>query len=218
MALPPKFAALRLAFADPAPSPATSVPPAVHTIEVYLDYTCPYANRTFQTITTAVIPAVRADPVLASALQVIFRQLVQPWHRASAPAHEAALAVLRVAPERFWIFSAALFGAQAEFFDGRVAAEPSLQTYQRLAHVASSVGVDGNTVLDMLKVPEAPGHHAGNVGTKELKEIIKMARLAGVHFTPTVVFDGVVQSHISSDWTAEKWIVWLRSVVQVADT
>jgi hypothetical protein len=37
MAVPPKFAAHRVIFSEPASAQA-EVPPALHTIEVYLDY------------------------------------------------------------------------------------------------------------------------------------------------------------------------------------
>lgn len=78
--------------------------------------------------------------------------------------------------------------------------------------------MDGDAVLRLLTVPEKGDarkleHHAGNSVTQDLKEVTTMARLVGVHITPTVIFDGVVQSQISSEWTGEQWLGWLRSVV-----
>jgi protein-disulfide isomerase len=49
----------------------------------------------------------------------------------------------------------------------------------------------------------------GNAVTGDVKTIVKMARLTGVHVTPTVVFDGVVAGEISSGWTGEQWEEWL---------
>ena len=214
MTLPPKFAGHRLTLVD-------VLPLAPHTIEVYLDYTCPYAARTFATLIAEVLPVVRADPALAGAIQVIFRQQVQPWHPASTLTHEAALAVLRTAPDLFWSFSAALFAAQREFFDASAAVETRNQTYARLARIADGVGANGDALLDLLRVPEVPsvdaGYNAGNAVTGDLKEVIKMARLVGVHVTPTVVFDGVVQDQISSTWTGEQWIQWLKATIEVTD-
>lgn len=34
---------------------------------------------------------------------------------------------------------------------------------------------------------------------------MKMNRMQGVHVTPTVVFNGVVENSVSSGWTAEQW-------------
>ncbi|KAH8747621.1 hypothetical protein F5883DRAFT_243097 [Diaporthe sp. PMI_573] len=219
MALPPKFAAQRRIFNAQVSQPSCETATvARHTIEVYLDYTCPYARRSFETLVGAVIPGVCADPALASNVQLIFRQQVQPWHAASAPAHEAALAVLRSAPDRFWDFSAALFRAQEDFFDGRVASESPSQTYSRLARVGGNVdGIDCDTVLRLLEVPadengDGPAYHAGNAVTRDLKDLIRMSRLVGVHVTPTVVFDGAVQGQISSEWTGDQWMHWLRTV------
>jgi hypothetical protein len=41
-------------------------------------------------------------------VKVIIRLQVQPWHGTSTFTHEAALAVARVAPEKFWPFSLAV--------------------------------------------------------------------------------------------------------------
>jgi protein-disulfide isomerase len=229
MALPPKFAAHRLVLTDqqpvassPAPPPPPPPPPpAQHTIEVYLDYTCPYAARTFQTLDSSVFPAVRADQTLAPAVQFIFRHQIQPWHPASLLAHEAALAVLRTVPKCFWPFSKALFAAQQEFFDAKAATETRNQTYARLARIANSVGADGDVVLSLLVVPEVPAadlsYNAGNAMTKDIKQIVKMARLMHVHVTPTVVLDGITQDQISSSWTGDQWLEWMKSFVQVPE-
>ena len=44
----------------------------------------------------------------------------------------------------------------------------------------------------------------------DLKLVTRMNRMAGVHVTPTVVFDGVVQGDISSGWSVEQWKEWLE--------
>ena len=45
--------------------------------------------------------------------------------------------------------------------------------------------------------------------TDDLKLHIKAARLVGVHVSPTVVFNGIVENSISSGWTKEQWVEWL---------
>ncbi|KAH6609429.1 hypothetical protein Trco_002775 [Trichoderma cornu-damae] len=207
MAVPPKFAGHKLEFGPPAAS-TSSVPSATHTFELYVDYCCPFSGRIFNTLTTQVFPAIRENPAWAGSLAVVFRQQVQPWHPSSTLMHEAGLAVLRLAPEKFWAFSGELFAAQKDFFDINVVNETRNQTYRRLAKVAAKVGVSDEEVYKLLAIPEKGGDdgalNTGNAVTNDLKVVTKMNRLVGVHVTPTVVFDGVVQD-TSSGWTLEQW-------------
>ncbi|KAH7156558.1 thioredoxin-like protein [Dactylonectria macrodidyma] len=215
MALPPKFAGQKLQFAAP-PSEASPVAHTTHTAELYLDYCCPFSAKIFRTLNNAVIPAIKANPKWASGLALVFRQQIQPWHPSSTLMHEAALAVLRIAPERFWEFSGVLFDDQAGFFDVNVVNETRNDTYRRLAKVAAKAGVDEEEVYKLLVIPDKPGENgalnAGNQVTNDVKLITKMNRLIGVHVTPTVVFDGVVQD-VSSGWTLEQWTEWLTKNV-----
>ncbi|KAJ4266193.1 hypothetical protein NW762_004174 [Fusarium torreyae] len=205
MALPPKFAGQKLQFAHPAAS-ESGVAQTTHILEFYLDYCCPYSAKIFRTLRSDVIPAIKANEVWAKSLTFIFRQQVQPWHPSSTLMHEAGLAVLRLAPERFWDFSAALFDEQKDFFDVSVVNETRNDTYRRLAKVASKAGVDGDKVYQLLEIPDKAGEdgalNAGNQVTNDLKVITKMNRLIGVHVTPTAVYDGVVQD-VSSGWTKD---------------
>jgi protein-disulfide isomerase len=115
-------------------------------------------------------------------LQVIFRQHIQPWHPSSTLTHEAGAAVLRLAPEKFWDFSAALFKRQTEFFDVSLVNETRNKTYERLAQIAGSVGVDERKILELLKIPESPGDdgqlNIGNQVTNDIKLMIKVGSQA----------------------------------------
>jgi hypothetical protein len=111
-------------------------------------------------------------------LKVIFRQHIQPWHPSSTLTHEAGAAVLRLAPEKFWDFSAALFKRQTEFFDISVVNESRNKTYERLAKVAGTVGIDEKKLLDLLTISETPGEdgqlNAGNKVTTDIKWMVKV--------------------------------------------
>lgn len=113
-----------------------------------------------------------------SRLRVIFRQHIQPWHPSSTLTHEAGVAVLRLAPEKFWDFSAALFKHQTEFFDVSVVNETRNKTYERLAKIAASVGVDEAKVFELLVIPEKASDsgslNVGNQVTNDLKWMIKV--------------------------------------------
>lgn len=169
----------------------------------------------FKTVANDLAPKLNSDPALASNIQIIFRQQIQPWHPSSTLVHEAAVAVLRLAPSRFWDFSGALFAAQKDYFDVNVVNEPRNQTYRRLARLAAdSAGVKEDEVYGLLAISDKPGEdgslNSGNGVTADLKVVVKMARLVGVHVSPTVILDGVVANEVSSGWSVEQWVEWLK--------
>lgn len=215
MAVPPKFAGHRLVFTDkPATVSSTGVPHATHTLELVLDYCCPFSAKIVKTLYDDVFPRIRANAVWAENLNVVFRQQIQPWHPSSTLMHEAGLAVLKVSPEKFWDFSRVLFEEQKDYFDVSVVDEKRNDTYKRLAKVAEKAGVDGGKVLELLTIPDKPAEdgslNVGNGVTNEVKLITKMGRLIGIHVTPTVLMDGVVQGDIQSSFTGDQWAEWLK--------
>ena len=108
----------------------------------------------------------------------IFRQQIQPWHPSSTLVHEAGLAVARLAPERFYPFSDALFEKQTDYFDVEVVNEPRNRTYERLAKLGAGVGVDEKKLLELLRVDGKPapdgGLNIGNKVTDDLKLLVKV--------------------------------------------
>ncbi|CAK7242097.1 MAG: hypothetical protein STHCBS139747_003574 [Sporothrix thermara] len=221
MALAPKFAAHRLVFGDLSAAAASAAP--LHTVEIFLDYVCPFSAKLFNTVYTGVVPALRGARAadIGSRVQFIFRHQVQPWHPSSTLVHEAGLAVQRAAaaagsPALFWDFSAALFKDQKAYMDVNVVNEGRNATYRRLATLAGSVSpkLDAAAIYKELEVATAPSAddsvNTGNAVTNDLKLVIKAGRLVSVHVSPTVLFDGLVNNDISSSWTAEQWLEWLE--------
>ncbi|KAL9110059.1 MAG: hypothetical protein Q9227_005398 [Pyrenula ochraceoflavens] len=166
----------------------------------------------FKTIYTSVAPII--EKKYASQLQVILRNQIQPWHPSSTLVHEAGAAVLQVAPNKFWTFSAALFKAQNDYFDVNVVNEPRNDTYKRLAKLAGTQGIDEAKIFDLLVVSDKPGKdgslNTGNGVTNDIKQMVKTQRRIGTHVTPTVMFNGVEEGSISSSFTAEQWEEWLE--------
>ncbi|EXJ88616.1 hypothetical protein A1O1_05546 [Capronia coronata CBS 617.96] len=206
MALPPKFSGQLLA--------SSSTNEAKHTIELYLDYVCPFSAKLFKTFNKSVVPLIEKK-YTSPGIRVILRQQIQPWHPSSTLVHEAGAAVLQTAPKSFWAFSEKLFEQQNDYFDVNVVNETRNNTYKRLAKLAGSVdGVDEKKILDLLLVPDKPAAdgslNIGNKVTNDIKFMVKANRLTGVHVTPTVLFNGVEERSISSSWTAEQWEEWLQ--------
>ncbi|RKF55143.1 hypothetical protein OnM2_092053 [Erysiphe neolycopersici] len=215
MALPPKYAGQLYILSSLSKSPPIPPPVVRHTLEIYLDYVCPFSARMFHTIYNQLIPKLEKSTRYAGQLQLIFRQQIQPWHPSSTLAHEAAVAVLRLDGSKFWKFSEALFNKSKSFYDVPVVSETRNQTYIRLAAIAEEVGVSKSEVLKLLTVPDKPAEdgslNVGNGVTNDLKVLIKMARLVSIHVSPTVLFDGVVESSISSSWSVDQWEEWLET-------
>jgi predicted DsbA family dithiol-disulfide isomerase len=200
MAVPPKFTLSHILS-----SPPTA---GVHTLELYLDYVCPFSAKLFSTVYTHILPLTSSTYPQA---RFIFRHQIQPWHPSSTLVHEAALAVARVSPEKFLPFSKLLMEGQAQFFDDATVEESRSATYARLAKLAGEVGVDEEEVKALLRLGEG---NEGNQITGDLKRVVREARTRGIHVSPTVVFDGIVENAISSGCTKEQWLEWLDKNVK----
>ena len=130
----------------------------------------------FKTVYSSVFPIV--EKKYPAKVQFILRQQIQPWHPSSTLVHEAATAVLSLAPDKFYEFSAALFDQQKDYFDVNVVKETRNDTYKRLAKLASGVGVDGEKIYEKLKISDKPGEdgslNSGNQVTNDVKLMVKV--------------------------------------------
>jgi protein-disulfide isomerase len=182
-----------------------------------LDYVCPFSQKMFKTIYQTSLRKTLLEKY-GGRVVTIFRQQIQPWHPSSTLVHEAGYAVQKVDSSKFYDFSEKLFDQQKDFFDISVVNETRNFTYKRLANIASSVGVDGSKVFKLLEISDKPGEdgglNSGNGVTDDVKVQVKANRLTGVHVTPTVVFDGVVNNEISSGWSVEQWEEWLEKNIK----
>ncbi|EPE29767.1 Thioredoxin-like protein [Glarea lozoyensis ATCC 20868] len=175
MALAPKFAGQKF---------SAAATPTLHTLELYLDYVCPFSAKMFDTIYTSVIPLIKQK--YPSKVQILFRQQ-------------------------------ALFDDAKSYYDVNLVNETRNQTYERLSKLGATVGLDEKEMLKLLWINDKPAEdgslNTGNAVTNDLKVLVKMNRLVGVHVTPTVLFDGVVENSISSSFTGDQWAEWLEKNV-----
>ncbi|KAI0080874.1 hypothetical protein K474DRAFT_1695488 [Panus rudis PR-1116 ss-1] len=206
MALPPQFRPLVIVGTYDAP----------HTLEIFLDYVCPFSAKLSRAIDGVLRPLLAKGGKYEGKVKVIFRNQVQPWHASSTLVHEAGIAVLRVSPENFWKFSLALFERQGEFFDIPTSTITPTETRQKLAALASEA--IGNpkikdSVLDLLTLKTTP--NGGVDVTNDLKYTIKFSRQNGIHVSPTVLWDGLIANEISSSWGEKEWTEFLEKNVTV---
>ena len=217
MALQPSFSGQLLPLHDSKPPKPGQIVTVPHTLELFLDYVCPFSAKQFLLFYKDVVPLIKSK-YTNPGVNVIFRQQIQPWHPSSTLVHEAGAAVLKLAPEKFWDFSKVLFEKQKEYFDVNVVHETRNETYKRLSKLAAeATGVDEGKYLDLLKISDKPGEdgslNTGNKVTDDIKYITKTNRRVGNHVTPTVVFNGWPAGDISSSWTKEQWEKWLEKNV-----
>ena len=211
MSVTPKFAAQIIRAFGNGQQTAFRSP---NTIELYLDYVCPFSKKMWLTLTEGgIFKKIENDEKYAGKVRFILRQQIQPWHPSSTLVHEAATAIMQIQPNKFREFSTILFKRQEEYFDVNVVNETRNQTYKRLSDLAGEIGVDGKRVYNLLHISDQPANdgslNIGNGVTNDIKYMVKTNRLTGIHVTPTVVCNGAVEGSISSSFTADQWTEWL---------
>jgi len=187
---------------------------APHTLDIFLDYVCPFSAKLALAIDGVLKPLFSPGGKYHGKVKAIIRLQVQPWHGSSTFTHEAALAVARVSPDSFWPFSLALFKRQGEFFDIPTSTLTPLQIRQKLAGVAASVIAPGavDEFKDLLTLKSTP--NGGVAVTDDLKYTIKFSRQNGIHVSPTVLWDGLIANEISSSWGEKEWTQFLQDKVK----
>jgi len=190
-------------------------PNAPHTLDIFLDYVCPYSAKMSQTIDTVLKPLLGTGGKYDGKVKVVFRPQVQPWHSASTLVHEAGLAVLRVSPENFWFFSLALFAKQNEYFDIPTSTLTPIQIRENLAQLASQI-IPVEQVSEFKELLKLNGSPNGGIAvTEDLKYCIKFSRQNSIHVSPTVLWDGLVANDISSSWGDQQWNKFFEEKVLV---
>ncbi|RIA92772.1 thioredoxin-like protein [Glomus cerebriforme] len=204
MALAPQFAGHRWGASN-----------APHVLEANLDYVCPFSAKLYKRLRSEVLPFI--DKNYPGKVQFIFRQQIQPWHPSSTIVHEAAIAVEKLDSSKFFDFSDKLFDAQKQYFDESVQNLSRAQIYESLASYVNEIGLSSSDFLSLLHIPVAIKpeeiRNAGNKITNELKWHIKFGRQNGIHVSPTILFDGIIDNDISSAWTFDQWKEWLAKNV-----
>ncbi|KAA8896903.1 hypothetical protein TRICI_006816 [Trichomonascus ciferrii] len=187
-----------------------------HTIELFLDYVCPFSKKMFDVIYEEVFP--QLEKQYPGKFKFVFRHQIQPWHPSSTLVAEAGIAVALLGDQdKFWKFSNALFGQSSSYYDEAVYHETRPQTYDRLAELArTSAGVDKKAFLDLVSVPEGENKNAGNKIGQDVKNFVKFARQNSIHVSPTVTVDGVVDGQISSGWSKDQWLEKLGEIAKTS--
>jgi hypothetical protein len=206
--------------------------------EIFVDFTCPYSRKLFQTVSS-----LSAD-AFTDRMAFVYHNVLQPWHHQSLWLHESSFAVKVLYPSAEVAYWTALFDDAPRWYDKEVYGLTRGEFYDKIAAFASDVVVaeaakGGGDYLDATAVkgrilqylipPLQPG---GNfpVEAKALfgsgpdddenaifpltKQLVKFQRKRGVHVTPTCFFNGIEQGQISSGWTAKEWTDFLGQALR----
>ncbi|PVH18557.1 uncharacterized protein CXQ87_001488 [Candidozyma duobushaemuli] len=194
----------------------SKVTKAPHVVNLYLDYNCPFSGKLFQKL-LKVIPAL--DEKHPGGFQFVFVNVIQPWHPNSVLLHEYSLVVAQLLREKvpeksnelFWGVSNALFSKKEEFYDSATVSLGRNDIYKKInetVYAAVSLPFDKADVLKKLEIPASSSasdaSNDGNGATVDVKYFTKYLRGVGVHVTPTVSVDGIVDGSVSSGSSPEE--------------
>ncbi|KAG8753292.1 hypothetical protein FRC12_011593 [Ceratobasidium sp. 428] len=206
-------------------------PDAPHALEFYLGN----AKIFLKAIDPTLKPAITGSGGYAGKVRVLIRLQPQPWHGSSTFLHEAAIAVGRVAPDKFWEYASIVrlplpllptspvsyavlthepqvFKNQETFFDIPASTLTPTQIREKLVALVPE-GVDKSKVADLLTHKTTP--NGGVDVTDDLKYNIKLGRQNSIHVTPTALWDGLIANDVSSSWGEQEWDKFLSSKVLV---
>ncbi|AET39681.1 DsbA family protein Ecym_4660 [Eremothecium cymbalariae DBVPG len=170
-----------------------------NTIQLYLDYCCPFSGKLFLRWYDEIFPTVQSN----TKYQIVIQNVIQPWHIGSQYMCETALAVAKLKPEKFIPFSKALFESQQRWFDSNTADKSRNEIYTELALFAQeSVNLPADSLLPLLLVSSDDG----NAVVKDVKYFTRYHRQNGVHVTPTLALNGIIIPAIESSTPTDR--VW----------
>lgn len=189
----------------------SGVASAPHIINLYLDYNCPFSAKLFLKLYNTVIPNLEKNN--PGRFQFVFVNVIQPWHTNSTLLTEFALVYAKLLRERgtevdidsikaFWDFSKTVFENKEKFYDTANIELTRNQIYEQIYNVVTSgleLKVSKEKILEELTIkPSEVPSNAGNGATTDVKYFTKYLRGVGVHVTPTVSIDGIVDDSVSS--------------------
>lgn len=189
-----------------------------HIVNLYLDYNCPFSAKIFFKL-EKVIPALQSK--YPGAFQFVFVNVIQPWHPNSVLLHEYSLVVAQLLREEdadtsnqlFWKVSGALFANKEQFYDSSTVSLGRNDIYKKINDVvfgSVELPLQKEKVLKGLQITEetdaAKAYNGGNDATVDVKYFTRYLRGVGVHVTPTVSVDGIVNDSVSSGSEVEKLV------------
>lgn len=205
MSLSPKFYASHATPQVDLSTVSNGIPP--NTIEVYLDFACPFSAKLYKNWYNNLLPLLESK--YKGKFQFIFRNYVQVWHPTSTLLHEASLVIAKLDSSIFLKFSFELFTKIEEFYDTAISDLTRNQIYEKIYNLVISPKfpqISKKTFLENLSIEKTTSNHhnSGNTVTNDLKYFTKVGRQNGIHVTPTVLVNGYKDGSIESSTPIDK--------------
>lgn len=179
-----------------------------HVINFYLDYNCRFSAKLFLKLKAVNSALEERHP---GKFEFVFVNVIQPWHPGSVFLNEYSLAVAQLLRDKyseqagrvFFEVSELLFAEKEKFFDEATVDLPRNAFYEYIhENVETKVKLPFSKEDVLLKLyikgDKKNATNVGNAVSNDVKYFTKYLRGVGVHVTPTVSVDGVVDSNISS--------------------
>ncbi|KAK6464116.1 hypothetical protein DFJ63DRAFT_317456 [Scheffersomyces coipomensis] len=196
---------------------SAATPVAPHVINLYLDYNCPYSGKIFFKLKDTVIP--NLEKKYPNKFQFVFVNVIQPWHPNSVLLNEFSLVAASLIREKqaensnalFWDLSESIFKHKEEFYDTATVSLNRNEIYDYIYQIVVKdvkLPFTKDEILSQLQIqPQtelAKQSNSGNGATVDVKYFTRYLRGVGVHVTPTVSVNGIVNDSISSGSEPEK--------------
>jgi hypothetical protein len=191
-----------------------------NTVEVFLDFNCPFSAKMFRKLQDEVVPAIREDreshnqSSKDASFNLWMVNVVQPWHGVqSSILHDVSFAVARSAPSKYGAVARVLFDNIERFYDSEVQDLTRRQITQSILELISEkLTLEEKRSVEALLYIAPDSGNAGNGVGVDNKYFAKYARTLGVHVTPTVVVNGIVVPSIESSTESENIVSILKDV------
>ncbi|EDK46055.1 hypothetical protein PVL30_003962 [Lodderomyces elongisporus] len=209
----PKYSTTHYSLGIKALSTAKSAP---HVVNLFFDYNCPFSAKLYLKLYNKVIPELQKTH--PDKFQFVYINVVQPWHTNSTLLNEFGLAYAKVLREKniddsqklFWDFNKVVYQDKEQFYDNSTIELTRNQIYEKIYDVVAKdldlkVGKD-DLLKELLIKSGGEPDNAGNGATADVKYFTRIVRNTGIHVTPTVTVDGVVDDSISSGTSEDELI------------
>jgi protein-disulfide isomerase len=194
------------------PSHIYKYTPNASTVEIFLDFNCPFSAKMFIKLQDEILPLLKEKKV-EDKFNLIFINVVQPWHGVqSSILHDVSFAVSKVRPDLFWKFSRILFDNISKFYDNMIFNKTRNEITNEIIDLFKAIENvkidDVEKIKDLMIVQGfndlANPNNNGNKLAPDSKYFARYQRTLGIHVTPSIVLNGIYLNTIESSTDSTK--------------
>lgn len=179
------------------------------TIGLFIDLCCQQSKDMFSTVFREVHPTLEAQR--PGKVAWVVHHWTKPWVASgrSLAVHEVAVAVRRLASDKYLEFCMAIFVAQDSFGAAGLYERSPKEIHGQAVDIAVGLGINKDALVTMLE----PNISGENQATAQLKGSSLFAIQNGIRATPTVTINGLVDFLVFYNWSSADWLSYLSSLM-----